>query len=825
MFGLSPGEYEVRISQVGRRPLVVEHVIIRVGETTGIGSLKTDPQPVELSEVHVTALRRTVDPVHTTSGGTLDSSDYSALPSDRDYKSMIAVLPGVNVSYYGDAANVSGSTGAENVYYIDGVNVTSGLDAATGTSLPHNFIREVEVKAGGYEAEYGSALGGVINAVTYSGTNETHGEAFSYATTKSLAAHSKSFPDLREVNSASYDFGWRLSGPIRHEKLWYSVAYNPRIGHVDKEVGGLGIYRQRIVANVLAGKLTWAPATDANVEVSVFGDPTVLHQVARPPAATGNGLTATSNIDPYLTLAKRGGVTQSVRVFKPFGQRFIAEASGAHTKARGGFRAETALGAQSLYLDLVSDSLGGGVGLTDYWIDKRSSAALKATLLSYRHTASAGIEYEDTEVFRNHENNPPGVITRFDSTRYRVVYEHEIGTFHNRIPGAYIQDAWLAAKTLTFTLGLRWSEETLTGASGRVAQRFVGEWQPRAGVSWQFGTAGRQRIMSSFGRFYQRVPLALSSLNYVDGYFTVKTFDGDPRRSGSVLINSFDGTTYEADFARSIKGAKAENLDEITVGYEALLGTAAKLTVRATHRSLRSSFGFGIDYSHDPVFILGTPGQGELSFLPAPKRDYRSLELGAIGDLLGVSYRASYLLSRDWGNYSGLYNSDILGFGGPNNPIELSHREQARNSTGWLPNDRREVVKLSAAYTWRLGIMSGAVASWATGTPLNNFGASRDFSVLRPTFLAQRGSVGRTPSIWDINTRLSSPVPFASAAQGRVILDVLHFGNPQRVVVMDQAHFTAVDASGAQTNPNPNYLRPLVFQPPMTVRLGVEIGF
>ena len=52
------------------------------------------------------------------------------------------------------------------------MNVTSTLDASTGTSLPYNFVRAVEVKAGGYEAQYGKALGAVVNAVTYTGTND-----------------------------------------------------------------------------------------------------------------------------------------------------------------------------------------------------------------------------------------------------------------------------------------------------------------------------------------------------------------------------------------------------------------------------------------------------------------------------------------------------------------------------------------------------------------------------------------------------------------------------------------------------------------------------
>ena len=49
-----------------------------------------------------------------------------------------------------------------------------------GMNLPYNFIREVQIKTGSYEAEYKSALGGVVNVVTHSGSNEFKGQAFSF---------------------------------------------------------------------------------------------------------------------------------------------------------------------------------------------------------------------------------------------------------------------------------------------------------------------------------------------------------------------------------------------------------------------------------------------------------------------------------------------------------------------------------------------------------------------------------------------------------------------------------------------------------------------
>ena len=79
------------------------------------------------------------------------------------------------------------STGLENIYIINGLNVT-GLDLGNldigigsmggGTNLPIEFMTQIDVNSGGYQAEYGGAMGGVINSVLKSGSNDFHGSVF-----------------------------------------------------------------------------------------------------------------------------------------------------------------------------------------------------------------------------------------------------------------------------------------------------------------------------------------------------------------------------------------------------------------------------------------------------------------------------------------------------------------------------------------------------------------------------------------------------------------------------------------------------------------------
>jgi hypothetical protein len=186
-----------------------------------------------------------------------------------------------------------------------------------------------------------------------------------------------------------------------------------------------------------------------------------------------------------------------------------------------------------------------------------------------------------------------------------------------------------------------------------------------------------------------------------------------------------------------------------------------------------------------------------------------------------VRYRASHVLSRTYGNYTGLYSSDgYIANPGNNGGFGIWHH--ATNTTGLLPNDRTHVLKLIAVWQPVGPVTAGTFFTWESGTPLNSFGAG-PFGF--PRFMVPRGSVGRSPSIFDLSLRMTYRPPVRTGIGGmRVVLDALHVGNPRGTVRQDMIRFRSEDAAGNQINPNPDYLKPTAFQPPMMARLGIEIG-
>jgi hypothetical protein len=818
IFALPPGRYVLKATRVGLRTIEVREVAVELGRTTSVGALSAEAQPIEMAPVVVERAPLKLDPVHTAAGGTLHARDYDALPVDRDYKSLIKILPQVNNSYRGDPANIGGSTGLENKYYIDGVNVTDTRFGDRATSLPYDFVTQVDVKTGGYEAQYGRALGGIVNAVTYSGTNDFEASVFGFVQPGGLVAEPRSTPVVAEQGAVNYDYGARVSGPVVRDRLWYSAAVNPRVDQVDREIPGFGFYTDRTAALRFASKLTWRANPAHTVELSVFGDPTVQEQVQAVPS----GITTVKDPDALLAHVETGGTVASLRSTWAPSRSFLLQTSlaGQWDRYSTGSRSSGPPVVQCI--DWVEGTMEGGNSFAIHEKKGRAVVSTRGTLALTRHTVVAGLEYEDAS---NTSEQDYTALNRWNTAEWEYAVQTYAGSFHNRSPAAYVQDEWRVTDRLALNGGLRWSGQYLVGASGRTAQSFTDEWQPRAGFSWQLDRKGTQRFFGSYGRYYQTLPINIAIAFFVDYIAIYSYYATDPRQPGSIPYDVIDGSTYEKDWAKQIPGLHAENFDEFTLGYERLLGPQTRLTARGMHRALRSSYQYGADWARDEVWVLGTPGKGDFDFLPPPKREYTSLELSAEGTWRRMNYRMSYVLSRTWGNYPGLYDSDH-NLGNPGAISTFFQPHQANNSTGYLPNDRTHVFKLSTSIEPGGGLMTGAFFTFESGAPINEFGSGPQ-SPWNPVFVTPRGQAGRTPALWNLDMRLTYTLPRARGPRTRVQADVLHIGNPRRTTQVDELHYPYLDALGNLDllNPNPNYKHAIAYQPPMAGRIGLQLSF
>ena len=137
--------------------------------------------------------------------------------------------------------SIGGGSGLDNQYVIDGVNVTNtGYGAlgsysivfgSLGNGTPFDFIQEVQVKTGGYEAEFGQATGGVVNVVTKSGSN-LRGIAVrlrrpSGARERTGSSTRRDQRQRADDGHAAGDGGAEGGGPVLNDKLFFFGAIDP----------------------------------------------------------------------------------------------------------------------------------------------------------------------------------------------------------------------------------------------------------------------------------------------------------------------------------------------------------------------------------------------------------------------------------------------------------------------------------------------------------------------------------------------------------------------------------------------------------------------
>lgn len=824
---LPVGTYTVRLSHTAYQGVTYEKVDIRLGRTTSLGEVRLQVRTMELPEVVVSGERPLIDPTSTTLGANLTAGTYQSLPVERNFRSMTALLPQANLSFFGDEVNISGTTGIENAYFIDGINTTDIYRASTSTNLPYNFVQEIEVKTGGYEAEFGRALGGIVNVITPSGSNDFHGQVFGFFTDDPLTQKQRPGTVKETVEGFTfYDLGFSFHGPIARDQLWFYAAYNPIFERRDVEIPGLGIHKDSGIAHLLASKLTWKAGSNTSLVFTLLGDPSQRHKVSNP----GLGLATPSrleNPDSFLEDFKEGGVALSLKASHRFSERLLLDASLSRFDRQRRSRGDTERGRKEpTVFDFENSVWSGGFPFFEDPRTGRTALQLSGSLFLKQHVLKAGLQYEDNFVNNRLDFGGGGIgwIFRNSATSYSTFYTEFSAKVHNRVPSVYVQDSWLVTDRLRLNAGLRWDGQYLIGSNEKIAQRIEDQHQPRIGFTYQPGRMGSQKISGAYGRFYEQLPLLLSAFNHFETRLQYSlSYDHNP------ALNPAGGDTVfsaQKEVQPEVKGLKGQHFDEFTLGYEQGFGKDYKASIRGIYRNLRWAIENGYILEGEGT-VYGNPGRGNLSHIPKATHTYKALELTlekSGGKRSG--FMASYVLSRNHGNYPGLYQAD-LGFAVPNaSEGYFDLPEQIPNSTGLLPNDRTHMFKFFGSYRFDLGLTAGASLLWATGTPLTEYGASR-IGGEEPVYLRPRGSVGRTPSIWDLSLRFAYDLatPAGSAFRPRLILDLRHAFSQRKPVVLDQIHYTSLDEKGNQAGENPNYLKPKFRQPPMSAQLGVECSF
>ena len=299
---LTPGLYAVSAQKTGFKVVQTKDVEVFTNKTS---SVRLTLLPGAISEtVEVTASTVTVDTSSSAVSTNLNDNFYQNLPVARNVTGLFYASAGVTSGGATGSANpsISGGSGLENQYVADGVNITDGAFGGIGvysrnygplaTGINLSFVKEVEVKTGGYEPQYGKSTGGVVQIVTKSGTNEYHGALAGYYGPQQFGVTHLNPDDSGRLNQqgfvenlGAWDISAEIGGPVPRFKdnLFFFGSFNPSwTRYYDRfaPIHGVEPFTLPTSAPIkqlsydYAAKLTWKLNSKNTVETSIFGDPT-----------------------------------------------------------------------------------------------------------------------------------------------------------------------------------------------------------------------------------------------------------------------------------------------------------------------------------------------------------------------------------------------------------------------------------------------------------------------------------------------------------------------------------------------------------------------
>src|SRR5712691_6025204 len=242
---LLPGVYDVTASAAGFSTARQSDLTLTVGAQQVLNL------PLKVGEVsqtvEVTGAASLVQLGSSTLSAQIESQEILQLPlNGRDWTSLATMSPGVNALEtqmpfdagavrgnrgFGAQLTISGGRPTQNNYRIDGNSINDygngGPGSVLGVSLGVDAIAEFSVLTGNYSAEYGKTSGGVVNAITKSGTNAFHGDLYEFLRNDKLDANSYILNQSGQPKSElrRNQFGGAVGGPIRKDRTFFFFDY------------------------------------------------------------------------------------------------------------------------------------------------------------------------------------------------------------------------------------------------------------------------------------------------------------------------------------------------------------------------------------------------------------------------------------------------------------------------------------------------------------------------------------------------------------------------------------------------------------------------
>jgi hypothetical protein len=645
------GAYVVEVVS-GGKVVAKDEVRLSLG-SNAVAQFELSQASSDTEVITVTGARiRAVDVTSTDSGLVLGEVEFDKMPIARNITAVSLLAPGVVLgdSKFGASggagfASFGGSSISENSCYINGLEVTNTRQGLGCGSVPFEFYKEFQVKTGGYSAMYGRTTGGVLNAVTKSGSNDWEFSFTANTQPSSLRSEGKKsygtgvrlgqvFKDTTADEFSESDLSLSASGALIEDKLFIYAIVNPR----DKsskwaDTSGRLPYDpdNRFRMNESSGsdnlfwgsKIDWDIADGHRLSFFAYSDRTDSEET-RYAYNPNTGVIGAKQGD---FLNERGGEAASLSYVGNITDDFTVNLMHGNIKTQYGTTPSvvdcpTVSDGRAVTTPIVGCGAGGTIG-EDYDDNKQTRLDFEWSLGDFQGTHLLKFGYDKQDRQSRKTTAPVGGHSYTYSTKQAGdtiqgnngllwsnttgkpvdLVEDRIfvggGSFGSELTAWYIEDQYQPTEQLTLNIGIRQDHFVNTGATGVDFVDLKTDVAPRLGFSLDPTGEGESKVFGTWGRYYLPVP---NNTNYraasgVDDTTTYYYFTGfDPKTGAPTGATAVNGTEANSRVVNSTSTAmpsvalfqaqEAEPFykEEWVLGYETQLSEEYYGSVRGTYR-------------------------------------------------------------------------------------------------------------------------------------------------------------------------------------------------------------------------------------------------
>ena len=226
IINVPPGIYSVRVSMIGFKTLITEHVELSIDMTTTLNA-ELESTVIETDEVvTVVAERPLIQKDMTSSLSSVSADEIEDLPV-QSIEDVLELQAGVVRT--GGQLHIRGGRSSEIAYWVDGVSTTDVFNGSSGVTVENSAIQELQVVSGTFNAEYGQAMSGIVKVITKEGGNKLTGDITGYV--GDYMSSDPTFNLLKRVDVVTDASGTQqavgvLENPLKQFNPIYNVECN-----------------------------------------------------------------------------------------------------------------------------------------------------------------------------------------------------------------------------------------------------------------------------------------------------------------------------------------------------------------------------------------------------------------------------------------------------------------------------------------------------------------------------------------------------------------------------------------------------------------------